>query len=49
MIKHYAGDVIYDATGFLDKNRDTLQRDLMVVVEATSNKFISTLFPVVGA
>ncbi len=47
VIKHYAGDVTYDATGFLDKNKDTLQKDLLVVVEGTTNNFISVMFPVV--
>jgi myosin heavy subunit len=47
VIKHYAGDVTYDATGFLDKNKDTLQKDLLVVVEGTTNQFISVMFPVI--
>lgn len=24
MVKHYAGDIIYDVAGFVEKNRDVL-------------------------
>ena len=39
------GDVIYDVTGFLDKNKDTLQKDLLVLVEGSKNPFMQVLFP----
>lgn len=39
------GDVVYDVTGFLDKNKDTLQKDLLVLVEGSKHPLINTLFP----
>lgn len=45
VIKHYAGDVKYTATGFLDKNRDTLWRDLVEVLAVSSESFVQSLFP----
>ncbi|KAL6056612.1 myosin-5 isoform X3, variant 2 [Balamuthia mandrillaris] len=44
-IKHYAGEVTYDITGFLDKNRDTLQKDLLLLCEGSKNVFLNTLYP----
>lgn len=32
-------------TGWLYKNRDTLQPDLLSGLQSSSNKFISSLFP----
>lgn len=34
---HYAGDVIYNVHGFLDKNNDLLFRDLREVMSKTTN------------
>lgn len=36
IIKHYAGDVVYDTDGFLEKNRDTLTDDLLEVLNAST-------------
>ncbi len=40
-IVHFAGDVKYDVTGFLDKNRDTLSSNLKSIVENSKASFIS--------
>ncbi|CEP63576.1 myosin family protein LALA0_S08e05754g [Lachancea lanzarotensis] len=46
VIKHYAGDVTYDVYGMTDKNKDQLQKDLVELIETTSNSFLSAIFPV---
>lgn len=45
IIKHYAGNVTYDCNGFCDANRDTLYKDLIQLMQSTSNSFIRNLFP----
>lgn len=40
-IRHYAGDVIYDATGFVTKNQDTLPTDLMECAQTSTNEIIA--------
>jgi myosin-5 len=39
-VKHFAGDVTYIVTGFLEKNNDSLQEDLMELMVCSSNPFI---------
>lgn len=43
-VSHYAGDVVYDAYGFLEKNRDTLSRNVVSIMKRSSNELVSTLF-----
>eukprot|EP00111_Clytia_hemisphaerica_P023422 TCONS_00069001-protein len=43
LIKHYAGDVKYDSTGFLEKNRDTLSVDVVETIQASSDETIAQL------
>uniref|UniRef100_A0A8C5RAM1 non-specific serine/threonine protein kinase n=1 Tax=Leptobrachium leishanense TaxID=445787 RepID=A0A8C5RAM1_9ANUR len=43
-IQHYAGKVLYDACGFLEKNRDTLPADIVVVLRTSENKLLQQLF-----
>jgi myosin-1 len=45
IIKHYAGDVAYAVEGMTDKNKDQLLKDLLNLVEQSSNTFLHTLFP----
>ena len=44
-VKHYAGLVEYDSDGFLEKNRDTLQMDLIEMLQTSSNSLIQHLYP----
>ncbi|EFA75546.1 class VII unconventional myosin [Heterostelium album PN500] len=46
VVKHYAGEVSYDTQGFLDKNKDTLSDDLLLMLQQCKNKFIVELFAV---
>lgn len=45
IIKHYAGDVSYKVQGMTDKNKDQLQKDLLNLIEESSNAFVHNLFP----
>jgi len=42
-ISHYAGPVTYSSNHFLDKNRDTLNPDIMNLVQGSDSKFIASL------
>jgi myosin-7 len=44
-IKHYAGDVNYTVTGFLDKNRDAISDDIIELIKSSKNKYVSQLVP----
>ena len=44
-IRHYAGDVRYSPIGMLEKNRDSVYRDLMVLMGASANPYLASLFP----
>jgi myosin heavy subunit len=45
VIKHYAGDVTYDGTDFVEKNRDTLTQDLVAMLQTSKNPFVNILYP----
>jgi myosin-1 len=45
LIKHYAGDVLYNVSGMTDKNKDTLVKDILDLIEGSKNKFLHKLFP----
>uniref|UniRef100_A0A8C8SNI7 Unconventional myosin-Id n=1 Tax=Pelusios castaneus TaxID=367368 RepID=A0A8C8SNI7_9SAUR len=44
-IKHYAGDVIYSVTGFIDKNKDTLFQDFKRLMYNSSNSVLKMMWP----
>ncbi|XP_060723716.1 unconventional myosin-VIIa [Tachysurus vachellii] len=43
-IEHFAGSVFYDSKGFLEKNRDALSSDLILLVESSTNKLLKQIF-----
>ncbi|CEG65609.1 Putative Myosin-1 [Rhizopus microsporus] len=46
LIRHYAGDVLYNVEGMTDKNKDSLLKDLLNLATGSTDHFIShTLFP----
>lgn len=44
-VNHYAGEVTYETASFLEKNRDTLYDELVVLIQGSSVEFIASLFP----
>ncbi|XP_077347117.1 myosin-IIIa isoform X2 [Lithobates pipiens] len=42
-IHHYAGKVLYNASGFLEKNRDTLPADIVLLLRSSENNLIRIL------
>ncbi|XP_048857839.1 unconventional myosin-X [Brienomyrus brachyistius] len=48
-IKHYAGEVLYDARGILEKNRDTFRDDILTMLKDSRLDFIYDLFERVGS
>uniref|UniRef100_A0A0A9Z3B2 Myosin-VIIa n=2 Tax=Lygus hesperus TaxID=30085 RepID=A0A0A9Z3B2_LYGHE len=43
-LNHFAGVVFYDTRGFLEKNRDTFNADLLQIIHISNNKFLRLLF-----
>ncbi len=48
-VLHYAGEVCYTVDGFLEKNKDALNENLLQVIQKSSLKLIQTLFAAAGA
>ena len=48
-VAHFAGEVVYEAAGWLDKNNDEVHRDLRVLLGDTDHNLLAMLFePVEG-
>ena len=45
LVKHYAGDVMYNVAGMTDKNKDALIKDLLDLIGSSGNQFLQKLFP----
>ncbi|KAH8835554.1 myosin-1 [Flagelloscypha sp. PMI_526] len=45
LVRHYAGDVMYNISGMTDKNKDSLIKDLLDLIGSSSNHFLQSLFP----
>ncbi|KLO15040.1 hypothetical protein SCHPADRAFT_996148 [Schizopora paradoxa] len=45
LVKHYAGDVMYNISGMTDKNKDALVKDLLDLIGSSGNQFLQKLFP----
>ncbi|RLN91034.1 hypothetical protein BBJ28_00005231, partial [Nothophytophthora sp. Chile5] len=44
IINHYAGSVTYETVGFMEKHRDTLQKDLLDLIQSSSIPLLPELF-----
>lgn len=44
-VKHYAGDVVYNINGFLDKNKDTLFQDFKRLLYNSRSTVVSNMWP----
>ncbi|WFD29654.1 class II myosin [Malassezia sp. CBS 17886] len=45
LVRHYAGDVLYNVAGMTDKNKDALLKDILNLVDSSQNAFLRALFP----
>ncbi|KAF5323389.1 hypothetical protein D9611_005601 [Ephemerocybe angulata] len=45
LVRHYAGDVMYNISGMTDKNKDSLIKDLLDLVGSSGDTFLQNLFP----
>jgi myosin-7 len=41
---HYAGEVIYDIAGFVEKNKDSVSKPISDCLSGSSNKIVKQMF-----
>mmetsp|Transcript_50054 Transcript_50054/g.64134 ORF Transcript_50054/g.64134 Transcript_50054/m.64134 type:complete len:1151 (-) Transcript_50054:283-3735(-) len=44
IVKHYAGSVTYTSDGFLEKNKDMVQEDLVECMRVSENSLVASIF-----
>ncbi|CAH2048321.1 unnamed protein product, partial [Iphiclides podalirius] len=44
-VTHYAGEVTYAITGFMDKNKDSLWQDLKRLLHSSTNRSLAAMWP----
>lgn len=44
VLSHYAGDVVYDTTNFMEKNKDVLDAGLLILLDQAKEPILNTLF-----
>ena len=44
IVRHFADNVEYECDGFLDKNRDTVMEEQIIILRASRNQLLSSLF-----
>ncbi|CAI5730535.1 unnamed protein product [Hyaloperonospora brassicae] len=49
VVHHYAGEVTYNVTGFLEKNDDSLHNDLISLMDSSECEFLRKLYPITQA
>ncbi|KAL1527781.1 hypothetical protein AB1Y20_009166 [Prymnesium parvum] len=42
-VRHFAGEVVYTVTGFLEKNKDPVSQDLQVLMQYSESAFVSSV------
>ncbi|XP_029471551.1 unconventional myosin-VIIb isoform X2 [Rhinatrema bivittatum] len=45
-INHFAGVVYYESQGFLEKNRDMMKSNVLLLIHSSKNKFLKQIFQV---
>jgi myosin heavy subunit len=48
VIKHYAGNVAYDSLGMMEKNKDTMAEDVVILIAQSKFLFLKEIFPAVA-